>query len=310
MSALDAFFYEAFPEEAAELRALLPPSLRAGFAPETLQESGQAAPPARLLCIRTQSKIPAPWFAGLDGVLARTTGWDHLVGLPVPSGHLPEYCTRAVAEHAMLLWAALLRRLPRQAAQFARFDRGGLTGGECAGRRLLVVGVGRIGHEIARIGRGLDMEVRGVDLVRRHADVEYVSPGEGIPWADVIACAMNLTAENRGWFDAARLRVARRGAIFVNVSRGELSPAAGLARLLDEGVLGGVGLDVYEDEATLAVALRAGRGSFPLAGRPDALLTPHNAFNTAEAVERKARQTVAEVEKFLKERRFSWPPGA
>ncbi len=208
----------------------------------------------------------------------------------------------------MLLWMALLRRLPRQIAQFARFDRDGLTGGECAGRRLLVVGVGRIGHEIARIGRGLDMQVRGVDLVRRHADVEYATSEEGIPWADVIACAMNLTPENRGWFDAARLAPARRGAIFVNVSRGELSPAAGLARLLDDEVLGGVGLDVYEGEPGLAMALREGRGDFRLAGRPNVILTPHNAFNTAEALERKVLQSVEEVRKFLREGRFSWPP--
>lgn len=307
---MKVFFYEAFEEEAAELRRRLPAELGAGFSAATIQESGHAAPPARLVSIRTQSKVPPAWFAGLDGVLARTTGWDHLVSLPVASGHLPEYCTRAVAEQAMLLWTALLRRLPRQVEQFVRFDRDGLTGGECAGRRLLVVGVGRIGHEMVRIGRGLDMQVRGVDLVRRHAGVEYVTPGEGIPWADVIACAMNLTFENRGWFDAARLAPARRGAIFVNVSRGELSPAAGLARLLDEGVLGGVGLDVYEDEPGLAVALREGRGNFPLAGRSNAILTPHNAFNTAEALERKVLQSVEEVRKFLREGRFSWPPGA
>lgn len=307
---MDVFFYEAFEEEEAELQHLLPPGVSAGFAPETLQETGQAEPPARLLSIRTQSRVPPGWFAGIGGVLARTTGWDHLVGLPVASGHLPEYCTRAVAEHAMLLWASLLRRLPRQLEQFARFDRDGLTGGECAGRRLLVVGVGRIGHEIARIGRGLDMEVRGVDPVRRHADVEYVEPAEGVAWADVIACSMNLTQENAGWFSAARLAKARRGAIFVNVSRGELSPAADLVRLLDEGVLGGVGLDVYEDEPRLAVALRGGCGTFPLAGRPNVVLTPHNAFNTAEAVGRKARQSVDEVVRFLREGRFSWPPGA
>ncbi|MCC7519812.1 MAG: hydroxyacid dehydrogenase [Verrucomicrobiae bacterium] len=306
---MDVFFYEAFTEEAAELKQRLPAGVRAGFARETIQESGHGAPPARLISLRTQSKIPPAWFASLDGVLARTTGWDHLAGFPVPSGHLPEYCTRAVAEHAMLLWTALLRRLPRQMMQFERFDRDGLTGSECAGRRLLVVGVGRIGREIVRLGRALDMTVRGVDVIHRHVEIEYVTPSEGIPWADVIVCAMNLTPENRGWFGGARLAAARRGAIFVNVARGELSPANDLARWLDDGTLGGVGLDVYEDEPRLAVALRAGQGGFPLAGRPDAILTPHNAFNTGEAVARKARQTVEEILGFLRGHRFSWPPG-
>ncbi len=307
---MQVYFYEAFEEEAALLRSGMANDLRAGFSPATIQEAGHAEPPARLISIRTQSRVPPAWFTGLDGVLARTTGWDHLVGLSVASGHLPEYCTRAVAEQAMLLWMALLRKLPRQAEQFARFDRDGLTGGECAGRQLLVVGVGRIGHEIARIGRGLGMTVRGVDLVRRHPDIDYVGEEEGLARADVIACAMNLTPDNLGWFNAARLGTVRRGTIFVNVSRGELSPAADLARLLDAGVLGGVGLDVYENEPALAVALRAGRGSFSLAGRPNVILTPHNAFNTTEAVARKVLQTNEEVQRFLKSRRFTWPPGA
>ncbi len=310
MSVLDAFYYEAFEEEAVGLRRHLPPELRVGFAQETLQESGHFAPPSRLISIRTQSKIPAAWFPQLDGVLARTTGWDHLIGLPIASGRLPEYCTRAVAEHAALLWMALLRRLPRQMRQFARFQRDGLTGAECAGRHLLVVGVGRIGREILRLGRALEMQTRGVDLVRRHADVEYVAPEEGIPWADVIVCAMNLTPENSGWFHRARFAGARRGAIFINVARGDLAPTEGLARLLDDGILGGVGLDVYEDEPRLAAALRAKTGKFSLAERSDVILTPHNAFNTREAVERKAAQAVAETVKFLRERRFSWPPAA
>lgn len=306
---MQVHFYEAFEEEEALLRSRLGEGLSVGFSSATIQEAGHADPPAGLISIRTQSRVPPAWFARLDGVLARTTGWDHLVGLPVPSGHLPEYCTRAVAEQAMLLWMALLRKLPQQAGQFSRFERDGLTGGECAGRQLLVVGVGRIGHEIAWIGRGLGMTVRGVDIVRRHSDIDYVEAEEGIAGADVLACAMNLTPDNAGWFNAARLGGARRGAIFVNVSRGELSPAADLARLLDAGVLGGVGLDVYENEAALAVALRAGQGSFPLAGRPNVILTPHNAFNTQEAVERKVSQTVEEVRKFLRTRRFTWPPG-
>lgn len=310
MSRWDAFFYEAFAEEIRDLQRHLSPEIRVGFAPETLQESSHAAPPARLISIRTQSKIPDAWFPRLDGVLARTTGWDHLVGLPVACGHLPEYCTRAVAEHAALLWMALLRRLPRQMRQFAQFQRDGLTGVECAGRRLLVVGVGRIGREILRLGRGLEMPTRGVDLVRRHADVEYVAPEEGLPWADVIVCAMNLTPQNTGWFHRGRFAGVRRGTIFINVARGELAPTEDLARLLDEGTLGGVGLDVFEDEPRLAVALRAKAGSFPLAGRPDVILTPHNAFNTQEAVERKAAQAAAETARFLRERRFSWPPDA
>jgi len=300
---MEVFFYEAFEEEVAALRRFLPTGLRAGFTWKTIQESGDTAPPSQLISIRTQSAIPQSWFAALDGVLARTTGWDHLVGLPVKCGHLPLYCNRAVAEQAMLLWMALLRRLPQQMEQFARFHRDGLTGVECAGKNLLVVGAGHIGSEVAKIGRGLEMSVRRVDVIAERADV---SIEEGLPWADVIVCSMNLTKVNGGYFNHTRLRQAKRGVVFVNVARGEMSPTADLVRLLDEGHLGGVGLDVYEDEGALATALRSGQGSFVLQGRPNVILTPHNAFNTREAVERKAEQSAQQVVRFLEQGRFLW----
>jgi D-lactate dehydrogenase len=301
---MQVYFYEAFEEEVAELKRCLPATVAAGFTWQTVQEAGHPEPPTKLISIRTQSVVPAPWFSKLDGLLARTTGYDHLVNLPVKCGHLPLYCHRAVAEQALLLWLALLRKLPEQMAHFATFNRDGLTGSECAGKNLLVVGVGYVGGEVVKIGAGLGMQVRRVDIIPERGDTRIE---DGLPWADVIVCSMNLTPQNRGYFNEARLRQAKRGAVFVNVARGELSPTADLARLLDAGHLGGVGLDVYDNEKDLAVALRAGRGGFPLAGRPNVICTPHNAFNTHEAVVRKSEQSAQSVAQFLRTGRFPWP---
>ena len=301
---MDVFFYEAFTEEEQELRAALPATMTAGFTWQTIQEAGHPLPLAKLISIRTQSVVPATWFARLDGLLARTTGYDHLVGLPVKCGHLPLYCNRAVAEQALLLWMALLRKLPEQVAHFATFNRDGLTGRECAGKNLLVVGAGYVGSEVVKIGAGLGMNVRRVDIIAERSDTRIE---DGLPWADIIVCSMNLTAQNRGYFNEARLRQAKRGVIFVNVARGEMSPTADLARLLDAGHLGGVGLDVFDNEKEVAVAMRAGKGGFPLAGRANVICTPHNAFNTHEAVVRKSRQSAESVVKFLAAGGFPWP---
>lgn len=300
------WFYEAFEEEVKAIQRSLPPTVQAGFTWKTIQEAGEIAPPARLISIRTQSLIPSAWYSQLDGVLARTTGYDHLIGLPVKCGHLPLYCHRAVAEQAVLLWMALLRKLPQQIEQFSRFHRDGLTGRECDGKNLLVVGAGNIGSEIATIGRGLGMNTRRVDIIPERADV---SIEEGLPWADIIVCSMNLTPANRGYFHYARLKQARRGTLFINVARGEQSPTPDLARLLDEGHLGGVALDVFDNEAAVAVALRSGSANFPLAGKANVILTPHNAFNTVEAVERKAAQSAQQVEHFLRHGAFLWSAG-
>jgi D-lactate dehydrogenase len=303
---MDVFFYEAFEEEAAALRRHLPSSVRAGFTWKTTQEAGDAEPPSSLISIRTQSILPASWTGKVRGIVSRTTGFDHLVGLQIPYGYLPHYCSRAVAEQAILLMMALLRKLPQQTGQFPKFHRDGLTGRECLGKKLLVVGVGDIGSEIVKIGIGLQMDVRGVDILQKYPYVTYSSIGEGLAWADVIVCAMNLTKENADYFNYRVLKRARRGVVFVNVARGELSPTNDLVKLLDEGHVGALALDVYENESALAVALRSGKSSFPLLGRPNVILTPHNAFNTAEAVERKSEQTIRQIEHFLQNGEFLW----
>jgi D-lactate dehydrogenase len=317
---MDTFFYEAFYEEEEALRRYLPPGISAGFTHETIQESGHAWPPATLISTRTQSSLPREWSRHIKGLLTRSTGYDHVVsfltgsGKLVRAGYLPLYCSRAVAEQALLLWLGLMRKIRSQLAHLPHFNRDGLTGTECAGKTLLVVGVGNIGSEVCRIGEALGMNVVGVDIVKKHPSISYIPIEEGIVKADVICCSMNLTDKNHGYFTYDLLKKAKAGAVFVNIARGELSPASVLLRLLAEGLLGGVGLDVYENEGDLAVTLRSGitphnpamRSVLDLAGHEKVILTPHNAFNTKESVERKASQSIEQIEHFLKHREFIW----
>jgi D-lactate dehydrogenase len=320
----EVFFYEAFAEEEAVLRRLLPAEIRAGFTAKTIQEAGDTEPPAPVISVRTQSVLPLAWRGSLRAILSRSTGYDHLVryleagdaAAPRPAaGYLPLYCNRAVAEQALLLWMALMRRLPLQIERFRTFSRDGLTGRECTGKTLVVVGVGNIGSEVVKIGAGLEMTVLGVDIVQRHDFVDYVAIDAALPRADVVVSAMNLTAENRGYFDTRRLLQMPRGAIFVNVARGELSPSSGLLSAVEDGHLGGVGLDVYDQESALAVALRGGHESddpevqatLALARHSNVILTPHNAFNSEEAVERKAQQSVEQLSALRERGAFTWP---
>ncbi len=317
----DIYFYEAFEEEAETIKQYLPPEIKAGFSWKTVQETGHTTPPAKLISMRTQSQIPTGWAVKLSGLLSRSTGYDHVqryrqsVGIELPAGYLPLYCNRSVAEQAMLLWMSLLRKFPRQLQQFANFHRDGLTGFETEHKTLLVVGVGNIGSEVVKIGLGLGMKVLGVDLVEKYDFVHYTTIEKGLPQADIIVCAMNLTEQNVSYFDYRRLKQAKKGIVFVNIARGEMSPAQDLLRLIDEQHLGGVGLDVYNRESLLAVALRTGQTSndpevaatLELANRPNVILTPHNAFNTAEAVQRKAEQSVRQTEHFLQTGSFIWP---
>ncbi|NLG33743.1 MAG: hydroxyacid dehydrogenase [Lentisphaerae bacterium] len=321
---LDAFFYEAFAEEAERLlHHAGHAGLRVGHTPLTLQEAGHAQPPAPVISVRTQSVFPPDWTTKINGILTRSTGYDHLSSWrstagpsTPPLGYLPLYCARAVAEQALLLWTALLRRLPRQLAHFDRFERDHLTGRENIGKTMALFGVGHIGHEIWTLATALGMNVFGVDPVQRHADVTYSSPEEALESADILVCAMNLTDQNRGYFGRERLAQARRTPLLVNIARGEFTPAAALETALDQGQISGVGLDVFNEEAALAVALRTGnhdslspdhRALLRLRSRPDVLLTPHNAFNTLEAVERKSEQSIRTLLHFRATGHFLWP---
>ena len=317
----DVYFYEAFAEEKNLLKKYLPQNIRAGYTWKTVQETGDSNPPAGLISIRTQSVVPPDWSAQLSGILSRSTGYNHLLDYQrlirhhLPLGYLPRYCPRSVAEQALLMWMTLLRKLPQQLRQFSDFHRDGLTGEECAAKTLLVVGVGHIGYEVVQIGLGLDMQVFGVDIVQRHSDVFYVSIEEGLAEADIIVCAMNLTLKNRGYFNYNLLGRAKRKAVFVNISRGELSPAQDLLKLMQKGKLGGIALDAFNEESELALALRKGEHStnpavaavLKLSIYDNVILTPHNAFNTVQAVRRKAEQSARQVQSFLNQEKFIWP---
>ncbi len=317
----DVFFYEAFAEERTLLQKFLPDTIRAGFAPETIQEAGHVQPVAQVISLRTQSKIPENWAGQLQAILSRSTGYNHLLdykertGFQGQMGYLPLYCNRAVAEQAMLLWMTLLRKLPLQFKQFNTFSRDGLTGTECAGKTLLVVGVGNIGYQVVRIGRGLDMTVLGVDIVQKFDDVTYVDVEHGLAQADIVVAAMNLTKQNRGYFHYDLLKKAKPGVIFINIARGELSPLQDLYWLVKEKQIGGLALDVFENESKLAIAFRSGdideSDSYfkmirELQALPNVIFTPHNAFNTEESVVRKARHSVQQLEHLFKEGHFLW----
>jgi len=318
----DIFFYEAFEEEEKALKHYLPDNITAGFSWKTIQETGHTEPQARIISVRTQSYIPSEWSGKIAAIITRSTGYDHIIeyrartGVEVPAGYLPLYCNRSVAEQALLLWLALSRKLRKQIEQFKTFHRDGLTGKEIYRKSIAIIGVGNIGYEILKIARGLEMKVFAVDIDEKHSDVDYVSASRAISESEIIVCAMNLTEDNIGYFNYTRLKEAKKGALFINIARGELSPARDLLKLIEEGHLGGLALDVYDEEKALAIALREGgdkkveseevRAVLALGKKSNVILTPHNAFNTEESVERKSEQTVEQLKHYIATGDFKW----
>ncbi len=323
---IEVKLYEVFQEEERAIKRHLDPEIKAQFTWRTVQEEGDNDAPAKVISIRTQSNIPLSWATQLEGVLSRSQGYDHLLTYqektqaPLEMGYLKEYCSRAVAEHAIMALLVLLKKTKTQLRNFLSFKRDGLTGNNASGRTALVIGVGKIGYHLVDMVRGLKMVVNGVDIEPRHADVNYVSLEEGLKESDVVFCSLPLTKETQGLLNHKILGKIKPHAVFINVSRGEISPIKDLHALILKGVLSGLALDVYEEEKAVADYLRSekNKASEPhiqekirilmdLEQREDVLLTPHNAFNTREALEQKAILTARSIEQFLASGTFLSP---
>jgi D-lactate dehydrogenase len=327
-----AVFYEAFEEEEKILVKVLPKEFKYLFTWKTIQESGHKSPPAKVISTRTQSKFPIEWADRLDAIITRSTGYDHVAdylnrtGACISAAYLPEYAARPVAEQALMMWTALLRNLTVQRKSFETFHRDGLTGREIRNRRITVIGVGNIGGEIVDIAHGLKMQILGVDIKPR-AEIEmkyglrYTTLKEGLKNADIAVCALPLTKITCGMLNYEILKLMPENSIFINVGRGEVSPSQDLLKLLNEGIFGGIGLDVYDFEKELASVLRGGEklsklnpeanksvtATLSLMKNQNVILTPHNAFNTEESVERKSLRTAENITAYFKTGKFLTP---
>jgi phosphoglycerate dehydrogenase-like enzyme len=191
----------------------------------------------------------------------------------------------AVADHAMALLLAVTRRMNRYAVEQSRgrFDQPWANAGvvldsgisELDGKKLLVVGLGGIGTEIARRGSAFGMRVRGTRNSSREGPdfVEYVGLADEtkdlLAWADFVIDALPLTPQTRGTFDKTMFATMKPTASFINIGRGETVVTADLVAALESGTLAGAGLDVSDPEP-----LTPGH---PLWDMPNVVLTPHMA---------------------------------
>lgn len=182
-----------------------------------------------------------------------------------------------VAEHAFALLLACTRRLGESMRNMTEKRWVPLVGDEIWGKRLLIVGAGRIGEEIARRAEGWGLSVAGAkrdprSYTGRLADVRGPSELRNLcDWADIVVVAAPATAETRNLIGAEELELLGDGWL-VNVGRGSLVDEKALVRALTEGELRGAGLDVTEREPLDPAS--------PLWDLPNVVLSAHNAGNS------------------------------
>jgi D-3-phosphoglycerate dehydrogenase len=200
---------------------------------------------------------------------------DALRGLGVTVHAIKGYGDTAVAEHAIALMFACARDIARMDREIRAGSWRPRAGVQLTGKRLGIIGLGGIGSEVARIARGIGMEVLAWNRTPRP---EIAAPAEIealLRESDVVSLHLALTDETRGFLDRGRLALLKRGAILVNTARGALVDEAALAEALDRGDIVRAGLDVF--------ALEPLRADHPLASYESVTLSAHSGFRTHEA---------------------------
>ncbi len=230
---------------------------------------------------------------GVDNIDIAAATARGIAVVNAPSGN-----TIAAAELTMALILSAMRHVAAADASIreGKWDRARFKGSELRGRRLGLIGAGRIGAEVAIRCMAFGMEVIIYDpyLPRERADeigCRLTSLDEVVETGDVISTHVPLNEETRGLINSATLSRMKQGTYVVNASRGGVVNEHDLAAALVSGQLAGAGIDVYEEEPLSPES--------PLLSAPNLTLTPHLGASTVEAQEHVAVEVAQNVMKVL-----------
>ena len=278
------------------------------------QETAATANGALAVCVFVNDHLDRPCLEilaaqGVKLVALRCTGFNNVdvaaakeLGLTVT--RVPVYSPYAVAEHAVGLLMTLNRKVHRSYNRVREFNfsLNGLVGSDLHGKTAGIVGTGKIGRIVAKILRGFGMTVLAYDPFPNHGwataeGVEYVDARTLASGCDIISLHVPLMPETRHIIRRETLDLMKPGAIIINVSRGALIDTTALIEALKSGRLGGVALDVYEEEEGIFFEDLSGQvlqddELARLLSFPNVLITSHQAFLTHEALADISRTTV------------------
>jgi len=264
----------------------------------------------------------------LKFIATRSTGFDHIdinyckeKGIIV--SNVPEYGTKTVAEWTIGLMLNLMRKIYYaidQIKEAESFDLSNLRGEELYGKTLGVIGTGKIGKEVIRLAKAFGMNVLAYDVYQdenfaKEYDFKYVSLEELLRNSDVITIHVNLNPSTYHLINKNNVNLVKRGAYLINTARGGIIETEALIYALKEGILKGAALDVLEEETEIKEELEILVKSdlkteeiktlwqnHILMKMPNVLITPHNAFNSKEAVERILKTTIENIKGFIEGR--------
>jgi D-lactate dehydrogenase len=260
----------------------------------------------------------------LQLITTRSTGYDHIdleycKEKNITVCTVPEYGTHTVAEHTFALILALSRRLIPSVERARRgdFSLSGLTGFDLYHKTLGIVGLGNIGTAVARIAKGFGMNVlvysrhpdakRAEQIGYNYGDLEHLLRN-----SDILSLHVPLTPETKHMINKDNIHSLKKGSILINTARGGLIDTEAILLGLQEKILQGVGIDVLEEEVNIKEERQLLSETFlaendiktqllnhVLLTRDEVIVTPHNAFNSFEALYRILDVTLENITGFI-----------
>lgn len=252
---------------------------------------------------------------GVKLIALRCAGYNNVEISHLPSGlgvvRVPAYSPYAVAEHTAGLLLALDRKVYKsyQRTKKYNFSLDGLLGFDIHGKTVGVIGTGKIGKVFINIMNGFGANVIAYDVYQdkkaeEELNFKYTTLDEIYKNADIISLHCPLTEENHNMINKDSIAKMKKGVILLNTSRGKLINAKDLVECLEKGMIGGVGLDVFEDEEEYFLNdmsnsyIRDAELSI-LLSMPNVVITAHQAFFTKEALEKIVSTTLSNIKEYI-----------
>ncbi|MBC7327375.1 phosphoglycerate dehydrogenase, partial [bacterium] len=231
---------------------------------------------------------------GVDNIDVEAATEKGIVVVNSPGGN-----TRAAAEHTIALMLALARNIPQAhlSLKQGEWKRSKFMGVEIYGKTLGIIGLGRIGREVAKRAQGLGMEVIAYDPyiseeLAERLNIQLLDLESLLSKADIVTVHTPLTKETRHLLGEKELRKMKKGAKIINTARGGIIDEQALVKVIEEGILSGAAIDVFEQEPPPP--------DHPLLKLEQVIVTPHLGASTVEAQEYVAVDVAQQIVNFFK----------
>ena len=257
-------------------------------------------------------------------IATRSTGVDHIdraycAANDIAVRSVPAYGINTIAEHTFALILALSRKIISSVERTRRgnFTLDGLRGFELAGKTMGIIGLGSIGMRVAELTTAFKMKVivhtrTPKKELENTLGITYVDLSNLLGQADIVSIHVPLVPETHHLINKDNIKLIKPGSFLVNTARGGVVETEAILWALEHGILAGVGLDVLEEESALkeerelltreflkTCDLKTQLLNHVLLTKDNVIITPHNAFNSREALEEIVQKTINTITSYI-----------